>query len=157
MTRPAVRPVSRRGPASGPCSGPPRPTHPPETPARPESALVEITIDGKRISAPAAATILEACRALEIDTPTLCYLENLTPVNVCRVCVVELKGARTLVPACSRLAEPLLRRKVDAVFHGHAHHGTLMGELTNGTPVYNVAHATLLREGMDPPLRIVRV
>ena len=43
---------------------------------------------------------------LGIDTPTLCYLENLTPVNVCRVCVVEVEGSRTLVPACSRQVEP---------------------------------------------------
>jgi predicted molibdopterin-dependent oxidoreductase YjgC len=42
---------------------------------------------------------------LGIDTPTLCFLENLTPVNVCRICVVELTGARTLVPACSRKIE----------------------------------------------------
>ena len=55
---------------------------------------------------PATWTILEACRSLGIDTPTLCYLENLTPVNVCRICVVELTGARTLVPACSRRVEP---------------------------------------------------
>lgn len=41
-----------------------------------------------------------------IDVPTLCYLETLTPANVCRVCVVELAGARTLVPACSRKVEP---------------------------------------------------
>ncbi len=41
-----------------------------------------------------------------IDTPTLCYLETLTPVNVCRVCVVEVEGSRTLVPACSRPVEP---------------------------------------------------
>ncbi|HEV3403855.1 MAG TPA: 2Fe-2S iron-sulfur cluster-binding protein, partial [Gaiellaceae bacterium] len=40
-----------------------------------------------------------------IDTPTLCYGDTLTPVNACRVCVVELEGARTLVPACSRKAE----------------------------------------------------
>src|SRR5439155_8346135 len=39
-------------------------------------------------------------------TPTLCYLENLTPVNVCRVCVVEVEGSRVLVPACSRAVEP---------------------------------------------------
>jgi len=37
--------------------------------------------------------------------PTLCYLENLTPVNVCRLCVVELEGSRVLVPACSRKVE----------------------------------------------------
>ena len=40
-----------------------------------------------------------------IDTPTLCYADNLTPVNACRVCVVEVEGSRTLVPACSRTAE----------------------------------------------------
>ena len=41
---------------------------------------------------PEGATLLDACRAEGIDTPTLCYLENLTPVNVCRVCVVEVEG-----------------------------------------------------------------
>jgi predicted molibdopterin-dependent oxidoreductase YjgC len=51
------------------------------------------------------STILDACRLLGIDTPTLCYGDTLTPVNVCRVCVVELEGARTLVPACSRKVE----------------------------------------------------
>ena len=50
-------------------------------------------------------TILDACRRSAIDTPTLCYLDTLTPVNVCRVCVVEVEGARALVPACSRKAE----------------------------------------------------
>ena len=58
------------------------------------------------VSVPAGSTILDACRAQGIDTPTLCYLESLTPVNVCRVCVVEVKGARVLVPACSRPVEP---------------------------------------------------
>jgi len=69
------------------------------------SREIELTIDGEKISVSEGATILEAARALGIDTPTLCYLENLTPVNVCRVCVVELQGSRTLVPACSRKAE----------------------------------------------------
>jgi predicted molibdopterin-dependent oxidoreductase YjgC len=67
---------------------------------------VELSIDGVPVSVPAGSTILEACRAQGIDTPTLCYLENLTPVNVCRVCVVEVTGSRVLVPACSRRVEP---------------------------------------------------
>ena len=67
--------------------------------------LVEISIDGRPVRVPEGATLLEACREQGIDTPTLCYLENLTPVNVCRVCVVEVEGSRTLVPACSRKAE----------------------------------------------------
>ena len=75
-------------------------------PPRPERAPVELTIDGVSVSVPAGSTILEACRAQGIDTPTLCYLENLTPVNVCRVCVVEVTGSRVLVPACSRRVEP---------------------------------------------------
>lgn len=84
---------------------PPRPTHPPVAPAPAQLPLFEITIDGRKTNVPSNATILESCRQIGIDTPTLCYLENLTPVNVCRVCVVELKGARTLVPACSRKVE----------------------------------------------------
>jgi NADP-reducing hydrogenase subunit HndD len=68
--------------------------------------LVDVTIDGAVVRVPEGATLLEACREQGIDTPTLCYLENLTPVNVCRVCVVEVEGSRTLVPSCSRKAEP---------------------------------------------------
>src|SRR5262249_53295168 len=67
--------------------------------------LVDITVDGETVRVPEGATLLEACRQQGIDTPTLCYLENLTPVNVCRVCVVEVEKSRTLVPACSRKAE----------------------------------------------------
>ena len=67
--------------------------------------VVELTIDGKPVRVLEGTTLLDACRSQNISTPTLCYLENLTPVNVCRVCVVELEGSRTLVPACSRKAE----------------------------------------------------
>ena len=49
--------------------------------------------------------MLDACKSAGIDTPTLCFLESLTPVNACRVCVVELEGSRVLVPACARRAE----------------------------------------------------
>jgi predicted molibdopterin-dependent oxidoreductase YjgC len=68
--------------------------------------MVELTVDGEPVRLLDGATILDACRLLGIDTPTLCYGDTLTPVNVCRVCVVEVEGARTLVPACSRKAEP---------------------------------------------------
>lgn len=67
---------------------------------------VEVTIDGHMVRVPEGTTILNACKTIGIETPTLCYLENLTPVNVCRVCVVEVEGARTLVPACSRPVDP---------------------------------------------------
>ena len=67
---------------------------------------IEITVDGAKVAVPEGATILDACNARGVSTPTLCFAENLTPVNVCRVCVVELEGARVLAPACSRRAEP---------------------------------------------------
>ena len=84
---------------------PARPTRVPEAPPQPEVPVVELSIDGAPVSVPAGSTILEAARSVGVDTPTLCYLENLTPVNVCRVCVVEVTGSRVLVPACSRRVE----------------------------------------------------
>jgi predicted molibdopterin-dependent oxidoreductase YjgC len=66
---------------------------------------IVLTIDGRDVRVPEGTTILQACQALGIDTPTLCYLETLTPVNVCRLCVVEVDGSRVLVPACSRMVE----------------------------------------------------
>jgi predicted molibdopterin-dependent oxidoreductase YjgC len=67
--------------------------------------MIELTVDGNPVQVPDGSTILDACRQLEVETPTLCYADTLTPVNVCRVCVVEVEGARTLVPSCSRMAE----------------------------------------------------
>jgi predicted molibdopterin-dependent oxidoreductase YjgC len=67
---------------------------------------VTVAIDGREVTVPEGSTLLAACREAGIDTPTLCYLETLAPVNTCRVCVVEVEGARALVPACSRPAEP---------------------------------------------------
>jgi len=84
---------------------PARPSRPPEAPPREAPAAIELKIDDRVVTVPAGSTILEACRSQGIDTPTLCYLENLTPVNVCRVCVVEVTGSRVLVPACSRKVE----------------------------------------------------
>ena len=84
---------------------PPRPSKPPEAPKRVEKKTLEFTVDGQPAKAPDGSTILDALKKLGVATPTLCYLENLTPVNACRVCVVEVKGARTLVPSCSRKVE----------------------------------------------------
>jgi predicted molibdopterin-dependent oxidoreductase YjgC len=98
----------------------PQPTVPvprgpmPQIPAQPERRLVEIKIDGKTVSMAEGSTILDATKELGIDTPTLCFLESLTPVNVCRVCVVELEDSRTLVPACSRKVEPNMSIKTDS-------------------------------------------
>ena len=66
---------------------------------------VTIRLDDRPVEVAAGATILDACGTAGIDSPTICYAENLTPVNACRVCVVELEGSRALVPACSRPVE----------------------------------------------------
>lgn len=75
---------------------------------------MEITIDGRRVAVPEGATLLEAARSIGVETPTLCYLETLTPVNVCRICVVEVEGSRMLVPSCSRKAEAGMVVKTDS-------------------------------------------
>jgi predicted molibdopterin-dependent oxidoreductase YjgC len=84
---------------------PARASRTPEPPPVVAPTPVHLQIDGVDVEVPAGSTILDACRALGLDIPTLCYLENLTPVNVCRVCVVEVKGSRVLAPACSRRVE----------------------------------------------------
>ena len=75
---------------------------------------ITLTIDGREVSVPAGTTILGACEQLGIDTPTLCWGQTLIPQNACRVCVVELEGARVLVPACQRRAEPDMRIQTDS-------------------------------------------
>ncbi|MEU8639767.1 2Fe-2S iron-sulfur cluster-binding protein [Amycolatopsis sp. NPDC048633] len=68
--------------------------------------LVEFTVDGSPVRVPEGSTILDACTAAGKEIPTLCYGDTLEPANACRVCMVEVEGARTLVPSCSRKAEP---------------------------------------------------
>jgi len=67
---------------------------------------VDLKIDGRDVRVPEGTTILDAAKTVGIETPTLCYLKTLTPVNACRVCVVEVENSRVLVPACARKAEP---------------------------------------------------
>ncbi len=76
--------------------------------------LVQLTVDGATVTVPEGATLLKACQSVGIDTPTLCWAENLTPVNACRICVVEVEGSRALVPACSRPAEPGMKVLTDS-------------------------------------------
>jgi len=69
------------------------------------TALVELTIDGKLVQVPAGTTVYDAARVHGIAIPTLCHLQNQTPVGVCRLCVVDT-GARVLSAACVRPVEP---------------------------------------------------
>ena len=63
-------------------------------------ADVNIKINGRDVTVPAGSTILEAARMAGIQIPTLCYLKEINEIGACRICVVEVKGARSLVAAC---------------------------------------------------------
>ncbi|MBE8517862.1 (2Fe-2S)-binding protein [Amycolatopsis sp. H6(2020)] len=76
--------------------------------------LVEFTVDGETVRVPEGSTILDACTAAGKDIPTLCYGDTLEPANACRVCMVEVEGSRTLVPSCSRKAEPGMVVRTDS-------------------------------------------
>ena len=69
------------------------------------SLLIELTIDGRKVSVPAGTTIFDAARANNIPIPTLCNQQNESPVGVCRVCVVDV-GARVYAASCIRPVEP---------------------------------------------------
>ena len=62
--------------------------------------MIDIKINGIDLSVPEGTTILEAARKLGIEIPTLCFLKGMNEIGACRICVVEVKGARSLVTAC---------------------------------------------------------
>jgi CRP-like cAMP-binding protein/Fe-S-cluster-containing dehydrogenase component len=70
--------------------------------------LVTVTIDGRPVSVPAGTSVFDAARMNGIAIPTLCHLQNETPVGVCRLCVVDT-GARVLTASCVRPVEPGLK------------------------------------------------
>ncbi len=63
--------------------------------------MSKLIINGKTIEAPDGASILDTARSVGIHIPTLCFLEKREPIGACRVCLVEIEGARTLSAACS--------------------------------------------------------
>ena len=63
-------------------------------------ANINVKINGRDVSAPAGSTILEAAHLAGIKIPTLCFLKEINEIGACRICVVEVKGARTLVASC---------------------------------------------------------
>ena len=80
---------------------------------------VTLTIDGVEVTVDAGTTLLDACGGRGGGIPTLCYGETITPKNACRVCMVEVEGSRTLVPACSRPVEAgmVVRTRSERVDH----------------------------------------
>ena len=63
-------------------------------------ADINLKINGMECKAPAGSTILQAAKLNNIDIPTLCYMKEINEIGACRICVVEVKGARSLVAAC---------------------------------------------------------
>jgi len=63
--------------------------------------MYDVTIDGKRLSVEPGTTILEAAKQAGVVVPTMCFLENWAPLGACRVCVVEVTGAKVLMAACA--------------------------------------------------------
>lgn len=80
---------------------------------------VTVTVDGTEHSVLEGATILDVLDDTAADTPRLCQAPNLTPVNACRVCVVEVEGSRPLVPSCARKVEDgmVVRTDTERVAH----------------------------------------
>ena len=66
---------------------------------------VNITIDGVNIEVEDNLTVLEAAKQANIDIPTLCYLKKINKIGACRICLVEVKGAKALQPSCVFLVQ----------------------------------------------------
>lgn len=62
--------------------------------------MINLKINGQDVSVPEGYTILDAAREVGINIPTLCYLKDLNQIGACRMCLVEIKGARALQAAC---------------------------------------------------------
>jgi NADH dehydrogenase/NADH:ubiquinone oxidoreductase subunit G len=63
--------------------------------------MVNLTIDGKNVQVPDGTTVLQAAEAAGVQIPTLCHHPALKPFGGCRLCLVEVEGARTLLPSCT--------------------------------------------------------
>ncbi len=74
---------------------------------------VNIKINGVAYDVAAGSTILEAARSVGIDIPTLCYLKEINEIGACRMCVVEVVGARSLVTACVHPVSPNMEIKTN--------------------------------------------
>ncbi len=121
---------------------------------------VTLSVDGREVTVPQGQTILAACTAAGVETPTICWAPNLTPVNVCRVCVVELEGSRTLVPACSRPVEAGMQISTDSErvrhsrrmvleFLGSANDLSQASEITDWSRHYGADPARYEAPGID--------
>ncbi len=63
--------------------------------------MIKLTIDGKTVEVKEGTTVLEAAEQADVYIPTLCHHPQLTPYGGCRLCMVDIEGARTLQPSCT--------------------------------------------------------
>ncbi len=121
-------------------------------PLAPPRRLLDLEVDGETVRVAEGSTLLDALRSKGVDTPTLCYAENLTPVNACRACVVEVEGSRVLVPSCARRAEEGMTVRTDTDRVRHARRMVL--EFLGSSVDLGLASAALRRwmeaYGADP-------
>lgn len=78
------------------------------------SSSLSLTIDGVSVTCDPGTTLLEAAKSAGIDIPTLCWLPKHAPWASCLVCVVQIEGARRLVPACNTLAQDGMSVRTDS-------------------------------------------
>lgn len=122
------------------------------TPIAPPRRLLDLEIDGETVRVAEGSTILDALRSTGADTPTLCFADNLTPVNACRVCVVELEGSRVLVPSCARTAEAGMKVRTDTERVRHSRRMVLefLGSSVNLTLAGDAVDRWMAAYGADP-------
>jgi len=62
--------------------------------------MINLTIDNRKVAVEEGTTVLEAAKSVGINIPTLCYLKDINVIGACRICLVDVKGARTFIPSC---------------------------------------------------------
>jgi predicted molibdopterin-dependent oxidoreductase YjgC len=70
---------------------------------------IQLSIDHREVTVPESFTVFQAAERAGVKIPTLCHLQELTPCSGCRICVVEVEGARNLIPACSYPVTPKMK------------------------------------------------
>ncbi|MEW6097147.1 MAG: formate dehydrogenase subunit alpha [bacterium] len=76
--------------------------------------MIELTIDGKTTQVKEGTTILQAAKSVGVKIPHLCYHKSLSPSSSCRICVVEVEGAKTLVASCSYMVSEGMKVKTNS-------------------------------------------
>ncbi len=110
-----------------------------------DSNLITLTIDGQTVSVPRGTTILQAAEQIGIEIPHICYHEALTPPAVCRMCVVDVEGARVLQASCVAQCAPgmAVHTRNERVEHSRR---TILEMLNSAV---NLSEAPAIQEMMD--------